>query len=202
MWQDWEYVYEGPEQTPPYILTSCTCHKLSNPHWHTHDEIESSNFMLNKNPNYIVYTMNGVFYMSQASLTHLCEHSTMFAIEPTVLHFTLGSNFFLFKRSCRAFKPTTEAQSECVCIIPWTHWCSLDPTVFSGNATSRTGMHTHAHTFRIWNKIILILKKKKKILISLCVSVREGCRRLGGAGLKKFGSVITVTTFGLRFSGE
>lgn len=64
-------------------------------------------------------------------------------------------------------------------------------------------MHTHAHTFRIWNKIILILKKKKKkILISLCVSVREGCRRLGGAGLKKFGSVITVTTSGLRSSGE
>lgn len=72
--------------------------------------------MLNKNPNYIVYTMNGAFYMSQASLTHLCEHSTMFAIEPTVLHFSIGSNFFLFKRSRRAFKPTTEAQSECVCV--------------------------------------------------------------------------------------
>lgn len=53
--------------------------------------------MLNKNPNYIVYTMNGAFYMSQASLTHLCEHSTMFAIEPTVLHFSIGSNFFFIQ---------------------------------------------------------------------------------------------------------
>lgn len=84
--------------------------------------------MLNKNPNYIVYTMNGAFYMSQASLTHLCEHSTMFAIEPTVLHFSIGSNFFLFKRSRRAFKPTTEAQSECVCV-----YHSMGPLMLTGS---------------------------------------------------------------------
>lgn len=48
--------------------------------------------MLNKNTDYIVYTMNGVFYVSQASLTYLCERSTMFAIELTVLVFTFASN--------------------------------------------------------------------------------------------------------------
>lgn len=32
-------------------------------------------------------------------------------------------------------------------------------------------MHTHAHTFRIWNKIILVLKKKN-LNFSLCL--RQG----------------------------
>lgn len=41
--------------------------------------------MLNKNTIYIVYTINGELCVSQASLTHLCGHSMMFANEPTVL---------------------------------------------------------------------------------------------------------------------
>lgn len=48
--------------------------------------------MLNKNTGYIAYTVNGVFYVSQASLTYLCEQDTMFAIELTVLLFTFESN--------------------------------------------------------------------------------------------------------------
>lgn len=48
--------------------------------------------MLNKNTGYIAYTMNGMFCVRQASLTCLCEHVTMFAIELMVLLFTFASN--------------------------------------------------------------------------------------------------------------
>lgn len=135
------------------------------PHWHTHDENEPSNCMLNKNTSYMVsLTMNGVFYTSQASLIRLYEHivqrlpliwQSCFSL--VALIFYSGGHVKLSKQPQRldASKWVCEA-IVCVCVCVSFHGptnppVSLDPAIFSGNAMSRTGMHTHAHTFHIWN---------------------------------------------------
>jgi len=99
---------------------------------------------------------------------HHYEHTAVFTLDLTML----GSRLFYSIGHVKLHYRGLMHQSESVTLLcvsfhgPTDPAGPLDHTILSGNAISQAGMHTHAHTFHIWNNTV------SDFLTLVCV--REG----------------------------